>query len=118
MTMVTPARGLITVTPQDEPELFWATAGGMGLTGIVLDATIGLHRIETSYLSVDTDRTPDLDTTLDLMESGDHEYDYSVAWIDIMTRGSSLLDRMPATGAVKNMARPETNMVSPIISAS
>ena len=90
MTMVTPARGLITVTPQDEPELFWATAGGMGLTGIVLDATIGLHRIETSYLSVDTDRTPDLDTTLDLMESGDHEYDYSVAWIDIMTRGRSM----------------------------
>ncbi|MNL89952.1 hypothetical protein D3C87_2206260 [compost metagenome] len=36
----------------------------------------------------------------------------------IMMRGSSLVDTLPAIGAVKNMARPETNMVSPIISAS
>ncbi|MNT97476.1 hypothetical protein D3C72_2398110 [compost metagenome] len=38
--------------------------------------------------------------------------------IVISTRGSSLPERIPATGAVKNMARPETNMVSPIISES
>src|SRR5699024_8950088 len=63
---------------------------GMGLTGVILDATFTLHPIETSSIIVDTDRTPDLDTVLDLMESGDHAYDYSVAWIDLLARGASL----------------------------
>lgn len=90
MTMATPKHGPIVVSPQENPDLFWATAGGMGLTGMILDATIQLSAIETAYLSVDTDRTPDLDTTLGLMESGDHAYDYSVAWIDIMQRGRSM----------------------------
>ena len=97
ITLATPAGGLEEVSPTVRPDLFWATVGGMGLTGIIVDATFRLHRIESSLLSVDTDRTPDLDTTLDLMESGDHAYDYSVAWIDLMAhgahRGRSVLDR-------------------------
>src|SRR5699024_6311875 len=90
LTLATPRRGVITVTPESEPDLFWATAGGMGLTGVILDETFTLHPIETSSISVDTDRSPDLDTVLDLMESGDHAYDYSVAWIDLLARGASL----------------------------
>ena len=90
ITLVTPADGRRVVTPKSDPDLFWATAGGMGLTGIMLDATFRLRRIETSRLAVDTDRTPDLDTTLQLMESGDHRYDYSVAWIDLMAKGASM----------------------------
>ncbi|CAN5902710.1 FAD-binding oxidoreductase [soil metagenome] len=90
LTIVTPADGCREISPEREPDLFWATAGGMGLTGIVLDATIRLHRIETSLLSVDTDRTPDLDTTMASMEERDHRYDYSVAWIDLVATGSSM----------------------------
>ena len=90
MTIVTPAHGRMHITPKADPDLFWATAGGMGLTGIILDATFRLQPIETSRLSVDTDRTPDLDTTLHLMESGDHQYDYSVAWIDLMAKGPAM----------------------------
>ena len=90
ITIVTPAQGRRRITPESDPDLFWATAGGMGLTGIILDATFRLRPIETSLLSVDTDRTPDLDTTLQLMESGDHRYHYSVAWIDLMAKGRSM----------------------------
>lgn len=90
MTLVTPAGGRQVVGPDRDPDLFWATAGGMGLTGLILDATFRLRRIETSLLSVDTDRTPDLDTTLALMEAGDHGYDYSVAWIDLLAGGASM----------------------------
>ncbi|WP_421119126.1 FAD-binding protein [Aquihabitans daechungensis] len=90
ITLVTPADGRRVITPKSDPDLFWATAGGMGLTGIILDATFRLKPIETSRLSVDTDRTPDLDTTLELMEAGDHDYDYSVAWIDLMAKGPAM----------------------------
>ncbi len=90
MTMVTPADGLISVSPESHPDLFWATAGGMGLTGVIVDVTFELTAIQTSYVSVDTDRTPDLDSTLELMESSDDAYDYSVAWVDIMATGRAM----------------------------
>jgi decaprenylphospho-beta-D-ribofuranose 2-oxidase len=80
-----------------QPDLFWATCGGMGLTGIILDATIRMKPIETSWLTVDTDRTPDLDSLMSLMASSDRDYEYSVAWIDLDSRGRrmgrGILDR-------------------------
>lgn len=89
ITIVTASGGRRSITPHSDPDLFWATAGGMGLTGMMLDATFRLTPIETGYLSVDTDRTPDLDTTMALMDEDDHRYDYSVAWIDLMATGAS-----------------------------
>jgi decaprenylphospho-beta-D-ribofuranose 2-oxidase len=51
-----------TVKPDgDSAALFWATIGGMGLTGAVLRATVALQRTETAYFSVDTDRCSDID---------------------------------------------------------
>lgn len=81
---------VVEIGPDRDPELFWATAGGMGLTGIVLDATFRCPRIGSSRVLVDTDRAPDLDSVLELMRSGDHRYDYSVAWIDLMATGASM----------------------------
>ena len=86
LTLATPT-GTVSVSPEVDPDLFWATTGGMGLTGIVLDATIRLRRIETSRLAVDTDRPGDLDEVLALMEAEDHRYRYSVAWLDLTARG-------------------------------
>jgi decaprenylphospho-beta-D-ribofuranose 2-oxidase len=74
----------------EDPELFRATIGGMGLTGIVTSATVRMQRIESAQLLVDTDRTADLDEVMSLMVEGDDRYDYSVAWIDILARGASM----------------------------
>jgi decaprenylphospho-beta-D-ribofuranose 2-oxidase len=74
----------------ERAELFWATVAGMGLTGVILDATITLIPIATSRLAVDTDRAPDLDTLLAAMEEGDQWFRYSVAWVDPMARGRHL----------------------------
>ncbi len=81
---------LLDVSPEADPELFWATVGGMGLTGIIVDATVTMQPIESSQLVVDTDRTQDLDEVMALMVEGDDRYDYSVAWIDILARGASM----------------------------
>jgi decaprenylphospho-beta-D-ribofuranose 2-oxidase len=81
---------VVEIGPDRDPDLFWATAGGMGLTGVVLDATFACPRIGSSRLLVDTDRAADLDEVLELMASGDHAYDYSVAWIDLMAGGRAL----------------------------
>jgi decaprenylphospho-beta-D-ribofuranose 2-oxidase len=79
-----------TLTPEHDPEEFWATCGGMGLTGTVVEATIDLHPIETSLLRVDSDRVPDLDTLLALLVEGGRTHRYSVAWVDFLANGRSL----------------------------
>jgi decaprenylphospho-beta-D-ribofuranose 2-oxidase len=79
-----------TVTPEASPELFWGTAGGMGLTGIVLRATVRLKKVETARLIVDTVRTADIDETMGFLSDTDADYDYTVAWTDCLAGGASL----------------------------
>ncbi len=78
------------LSPTLRSDLFWATIGGMGLTGVVLEATIHVWPIETSRCIVDTTRAHDLDHILTMMEEGDHRYRYAVAWIDLMAKGRHL----------------------------
>jgi decaprenylphospho-beta-D-ribofuranose 2-oxidase len=77
------------VAPETSPELFWASAGGMGLTGIILRATIALTKVETSRVLVDTVRTADIDETMARLSDADARYDYTVAWTDCLARGAS-----------------------------
>lgn len=79
-----------TITPNDHPELFWATIGGMGLTGIVVAVTFAVLPIETSRIVVDSRRIGNLDALMSAMEQSDQNYRYSVAWIDVLARGRQL----------------------------
>ena len=72
------------------PELFWATVGGMGLTGFILDCEIQLKSVETAYIDVEYHRTQDLDETMELIDREDERFVYSVAWMDCLARGKSL----------------------------
>ncbi|MBL7284861.1 FAD-binding oxidoreductase [Corynebacterium godavarianum] len=67
-------------------ELFWATVGGMGLTGIILRARIKMTKTETAYFISDTVRTSNLDETIEEHSHGQEEgYTYSSAWFDAIS---------------------------------
>lgn len=69
--------------------LFDATAGGLGLTGVILSATIGLRPVATSLMSVTTERATDLDDLMARLTAGGRRSTYSAAWIDLLARGRS-----------------------------
>lgn len=103
---------------EDDPELFWATVGGMGLTGIILSAAFRLSKVTTAYCDVEYRRTTDLAATLDLFQDTHQQYQYSVAWIDCIATGRSMgrsiamlgnnaaSDQLPAKLAAKPLALP------------
>ncbi|MEV7496077.1 FAD-binding oxidoreductase [Streptomyces anulatus] len=67
--------------------LFDATAGGLGLTGVILGATLRLRRVPTALMSVSTERAEDLDDLLARFTAGGDRLPYASAWIDLMARG-------------------------------
>jgi decaprenylphospho-beta-D-ribofuranose 2-oxidase len=89
MRLVTPI-GSVTISPSADADLFWATVGGMGLTGVLTTVTLRMLAIETDQVFVDTERFADLDGVMSAMASGDEAYRYSVAWVDCMTRGAHM----------------------------
>jgi decaprenylphospho-beta-D-ribofuranose 2-oxidase len=87
-----------------DPELFFATLGGMGLTGLILAAAFRLVKVETASVRVRYRKTADLDATLAAFADGDAGCEHSVAWIDCMAGGGSLgrsvvMQGSPATRA-------------------
>lgn len=74
----------------ENAEVFWATFGGLGLTGVVLRATLRLRRIETTYFRQEAIVVPNLDALLDAFDDADARFPYSVAWIDPLATGDAL----------------------------
>jgi len=80
---------VVTCSAQQRPELFHATCGGMGLTGIVLSAKLRLLRIDSAMIEQRTLRAPSLAAALELFAEHASQT-YSVAWIDCISRGRAM----------------------------
>lgn len=72
--------------PETNPNLFRATLGGMGLTGIITSAAFRLRRVESAWIRQQTIAAPDLDAAIATFEAN-LTATYSVAWIDCLARG-------------------------------
>lgn len=92
ITLMLATGEIVEMTPQSHPEWFWATVGGMGLTGIILRAKVRMLRIESSRVRVETERLVNFDAVCEAMSSdgADNDYRYSVCWIDLLATGSSM----------------------------
>jgi decaprenylphospho-beta-D-ribofuranose 2-oxidase len=77
-------------SPAENTELFWATVGGMGLTGIISEVTIQLQAISSAYMRVQHHSAKNLDSILHLLDTPEYDDRYSVAWIDCLAKGKEL----------------------------
>lgn len=106
LDLVTADGAVSTLTPGDD--LFWATVGGMGLTGVIVRATLQLHHVETAYFTVDTEQIDNLADLMARQSVDDERYAETVSWFDAVTTGAhfgrgllmranhSTLDELPA----------------------
>lgn len=79
----------IEVSREKNSDAFFATVGGMGLTGIILEATMRLRPVETGWIRERVISASDLDAAMRALEASDSAT-YSVAWIDCVARGRDL----------------------------
>ncbi|HEV2158677.1 FAD-binding oxidoreductase [Bradyrhizobium sp.] len=80
---------VIEASREQNSDAFFATVGGMGLTGVILEASMRLRPVETGWIRERVIATSDLDAAMRALDAGDSAT-YSVAWIDCAARGPDL----------------------------
>ena len=93
--ILTPGQGLLHCSPQENAELYQATMGGMGLTGVILRAHLQLEQGQGAFVRRTSLRCASLEEILEQLES--RSASYSVAWLD----GSS-----PAARGILHLGEP------------
>jgi FAD/FMN-containing dehydrogenase len=74
----------IVCSPQRHPEYFAATVGGIGLTGVMTEATLQLRRVPSPWLETETVPYGDVQEFFDLSQESELSWEYSVSWIDCL----------------------------------
>lgn len=78
-----------TCSREENSELFWASIGAMGLTGIILSAKFKLKPIESAYIRQESIKAKNLDEIFDLFDQSEG-WAYNVAWIDCLQKGNHI----------------------------
>lgn len=74
---------------EENSDKFWATIGGMGLTGIILSAKFKLKNIDSPFIRQESIKAENLDEIFDLFEECEN-WTYNVAWIDCLQKGKNI----------------------------
>lgn len=88
MDVMTADGTTITCSPELHPDLFGATCGGMGLTGMITRVKFRLKKISTSYIRQKQVKASNLEELIGLFDRY-NGYTYSVAWIDCLAKGKN-----------------------------
>ncbi len=112
MTLLLGTGEIVTTCLTENPDLFHATCGGMGLTGVILMATIQLIPIQSAAITQTTIKTSCLEEVCEAFEENSGAT-YSVAWIDCITMGKGLGRSVLMLGEHANYGEREINLKEP-----
>ncbi len=88
--MLLPSGDIVRASPEERHDLFAATIGGIGLTGILLAICFPMTRVPSNAVALREQRVRDLDVFLDALKNKGEKAHYSVGWIDALAGGRSL----------------------------
>jgi decaprenylphospho-beta-D-ribofuranose 2-oxidase len=102
-----------------EPDLFRATIGGMGLTGHILEVTLRLVRVPSPWILGETRRVPDIDSFIRSLKVAGTDWPFTMGWIDCLSRGAHLGRGVLFCGrwasAAEAPARPPRRLPRPFV---
>ena len=81
---------IVHTSPAELPDLFWATVGGMGLTGHILEVELALRRVRSPWILQRTERVDDIDAFVEALGRAARASPFTVGWIDCLSRGAAL----------------------------
>lgn len=81
---------LIECSPENEPELFWATIGGMGLTGHILEVQFRLHRVSSPWILCESIKIDGIDMFVHELQAQAKKWPATVGWVDCLSRGAAM----------------------------
>lgn len=90
ITLLRSDAGIVEITSDSHPQLFAATIGGLGLTGVILDVTLQLAPIRSASLEVERLPLAKLDDFVALNEESLGRWEHTVAWIDCTRQGAKI----------------------------
>lgn len=90
LLMRVPDGRVLWCSPTDQPDLFWATIGGMGLTGHVLEVEFRMDRIPSTWIWGETLRVRDIGEYIGLLKQSASEWPMTMGWIDCVSKGRRL----------------------------
>jgi len=90
LTIRTASGDIVRCSPLQHPDLFWATVGGMGLTGVILDVSVRLSPVPSPWILEERERAVDIDAFLDLLRESGRSWPMTVGWIDTLSSGRAL----------------------------
>jgi FAD/FMN-containing dehydrogenase len=99
---------------QEDSELFWTTAGGMGLTGLITQLTLKLLSVESVWVIARNHPARDLDALFEMLEDDEYDDKYSVAWVDALARGARLGRGILTTGHHATLDELPQSFISPL----
>ncbi len=81
---------IVDCSPEENHDLFYATLGGMGLTGHILEVSFRMSPIPSCWIYQESERVPHLDALLDGLSAAARDWPMTMAWIDCLTPGASM----------------------------
>lgn len=85
---------VIVCGPKEQPDWFHATVGGMGLTGVISQATVQLRRVHGPWLETENEPFTNLSSFFDLADASEADWEHTVSWVDCLNgKGRGLFMR-------------------------
>lgn len=81
---------IVECSRQSEPELFFATLGGMGLTGHILEVELRLEPVPSAWIWAESRRIRDIDHFITALKESGRHWPYTMGWIDCVSRGRAM----------------------------